>query len=189
MSTNCSPYVERISLGVRNKLIIALLFDTGLRASELCSVDVETDLDLAQSTIHVRHGKGDKPRVVPFGASTGKMLRKYIAVRGELDTDRLIVSQFGSPVDRDVLREIIVRIGKRAGIQVTTHQLRHSCAVALIKAGCDVFTVQRLLGHSTLVMTRRYSNLADVDVMDRHRQFSPSDRLGNLKNVGRKKIR
>ena len=60
---------------------------------------------------------------------------------------------------------------------------------ALIKAGCDVFTVQRLLGHSTLVMTRRYSNLADVDVMDRHRQFSPSDRLGNLKNVGRKKIR
>ncbi|MHB1455371.1 MAG: tyrosine-type recombinase/integrase [Armatimonadota bacterium] len=175
-------------VGIRNRLIIGLLFDTGLRASEFADL-LLSDVILEQQLIMVRHGKGDKPRIVPYGNSTSKLLILYLAHRGELDTDHLLVNCYGEPVERTRIRTILVRIGAKAGIKITTHLLRHSCAVAMLRNGCDVFTVQKMLGHQSLSMTRHYSRLADSDVQDKHRLYSPTDRIPGLITNKRKRIK
>jgi integrase/recombinase XerD len=73
---------------------------------------------------------------------------------------------------------MLIRVGNRAGVRgVTPHRFRHSFALLFLRNGGDSFHLQRLLGHSTLEMTRRYTRLADVDIKEAHRKFSPSDRL------------
>jgi integrase/recombinase XerD len=162
--------------GIRNKLIVALLFDTGMRASELTNLDL-SDIDLEQYAILIRHGKGDKPRTVYFGLEVAKLMRRYLAKRGNQRHDKLIVTSQGDPTDRYWLNRMMSRLGKKAGVKANPHLFRHSCGVAMLRNGADVFTVQKLLGHSTLMMTRHYSQLADRDVQEKHRLYSPSDRL------------
>lgn len=173
--------------GMRDRLIISMLFDTGMRSSELCAVELD-DLDFTDQSIIIRHGKGDKSRTVYFGTSTAKLLQQYLVRRGDLITKHLIVNSYGMAIERCRLRMIITAAGKRAGVKVTTHLLRHSFAVAMLRNGADVFTVQKMLGHSSLQMTRHYSKLADADVSAKHRLYSPSDRLQHI-HVGRKKIK
>jgi len=174
-------------IGVRNQVIIALLYRTGMRATELTSVSL-ADVNTAQQTILVRYAKGNKTRTVPFGNATAKLLEKCLVRRGETQTGRLIVNCYGVPTDTCRIRTIVVRTALKAGIKATTHLLRHSCAVAMIRNGWDVFSVQKLLGHSTLAMTKRYSQLADTHVQDKHRLFSPGDRIACLNQHGRRRL-
>lgn len=175
-------------IGIRNKLIITLLYDTGMRATELANVALN-DINHEQQLILVRYGKGNKTRVVPYGNTASKLLEKYLVLRGDLPTDRFIVTCFGDPTDRQRIRMAVVTTARKAKIKATTHLLRHSCAVAMIRNGCDVFSIQKLLGHTTLAMTRRYSQLADTDVQDKHRLFSPGDRVASLNRQGRRRLR
>ena len=174
-------------VGIRNKLIISLLFDCGFRATELCSLNIE-DIDLDNKTILIRHGKGNKPRLLPYGVFSSKLLMKYLVYRGDLASDSLIINAYGDPVDRHSIRQIIERISNKVGLKVTPHQLRHSCAVAMLRNGSDAFTVQKLLGHSTLLMTRHYSQLADSDLILKHSLYSPADRLNCISTEKKKRI-
>lgn len=167
--------------GLRDRLALLILVDAGLRASELCDLTLQ-DIDIENQLFLVRHGKGDRSRRVPFGAAVLNLLRQYLVRRSEVDTPNLLVTVYGEPIDRYRLRKIVENAAKRAGIEepVGPHRLRHTCGVQLLKNGADAFTVQKILGHTTLHMTRRYCELADSDVQEKHRLYSPGDRFANL---------
>ncbi|MHB1001652.1 MAG: tyrosine-type recombinase/integrase [Armatimonadota bacterium] len=175
-------------LGIRNRLILLMLIDCGLRASELCDLNLE-DVDTVQQVFTVRHGKGDKSRIVPFGAVTAQALRRYIVKRGDQDAVALIVNCYGQRTRRENLLTIVQKAGMKAGLSIYPHLLRHSMAVSYLRNGGDVFTLQRILGHSDLNMTKRYCELANTDVVDKHRLHSPADRLGINTEVKRKRIK
>ncbi len=171
--------------GVRDRAILLTLLDCGLRASELCDLEL-SDVDWSEQTFRV-FGKGSKERIVPFGQGVRQALSTYIVRRGELGTMALFVTQYGEPIDRFRLREIVRHRCNQAGIsglRCSPHTLRHTCAVSYLRAGGDTFTLQKLLGHSSQDMTKRYcESLSTQDVQKKHREFSPVD---NLKLTGAK---
>ncbi|BCW99834.1 MAG: tyrosine recombinase XerD [Armatimonadota bacterium] len=165
-------------LGRRDRLVLLLLVDCGLRASELAALRLD-DVDTSECVLLVRCGKGGKPRRVPFGQTVAEALEDWLAVRGNVEAPQLIVNCYGQGVDRYRIGHIVRQAAERAGIRrrVGPHRLRHTCAVSYLRAGGDVFTLQRILGHADLTMTRRYTEVADTDVQEKHRLYSPADRL------------
>jgi site-specific recombinase XerD len=175
-------------VGVRDRAIITMLLDCGLRASELSGLDTD-DVNWADGTLIVL-GKGDKERIVPFGSTTRQTLTAYIARRGELDTPALFVSTLGVRLDRHRVRDIIKHRCEQAGIagvRCSPHTFRHTMAVSFLRNGADVFSLQKLLGHSSLDMTRKYAELSQTDVIERHRLHSPGDRLKLPEPAGRRR--
>lgn len=177
-------------VGQRDRLVLLLLVDCGLRASELAELKAE-DVDMGNQLLLIRHGKGDKSRRVPFGHAVAAALKSWLPRLEGLPCDRLIVNCFGNGIDRYRVRHIILKRAKRAGLEgrIGPHLLRHTCAVSYLRAGGDVFSLQKILGHADLTMTRRYTELADTDVQDKHRQFSPADRLRQPETDKRKRLR
>lgn len=160
---------------VRNRAILMLLLDTGLRASELC------DLRIHQVNLRNKHvivmGKGSKERILPFCARVSQAIWKYLATREE-DTagDYLFLSQEGTPFNRHSLRKTIGRIGKRAEVRgANPHRFRHTFAISYLRNGGDPFSLQRLLGHSTMEMVKRYLAIAQADLERNHKLASPVD--------------
>lgn len=178
-------------IGVRDRAIIMMLVDCGLRASEIAGLEVD-DFNWSDCTV-LALGKGDKERVVPFGNATRQALNAYIARRGELDTKGFFVSSLGSQMDRYRIRDIVERrceLAKIKGIRCSPHTFRHTFAVSYLRNGGDVFSLQKMLGHSDLTMTRRYAELSQTDVQDKHRLYSPADRLQAAKQTtGRKRLK
>jgi integrase/recombinase XerC len=175
--------------GVRDRAIILTLIDCGLRVSELVTLKLD-DVDLLRQTLLVL-GKGNKERLVPFGNTVKQALASYIARRGDLETDVLFVGHLGEPMTRHAVRWMLRIRGKEAGItgvRLSPHTLRHTFAVSYLRAGGDTFSLQKILGHSSLDMSRRYAELADEDVFERHRMCSPADRL-NVRKEGRRRLK
>ncbi len=166
----------------RDQLIILILLDTGLRASEFCHLTIG-DVDLKTGRVTVKHGsqggaKGGKGRAVFLGKATRKTLWRYLADRedGENPNAPLILSREDRPFNPTSLRILITRLGKRAGVKkVYPHKFRHTFAITYLRSGGDVFTLQSLLGHSSLEMVRHYAQIAEVDVENAHRKASPVD--------------
>jgi site-specific recombinase XerD len=173
------------SWGARNSTIVLLLLDTGLRFSELLNLDTK-DLHLEDSYVKVM-GKGQKERIVPFGSSAQKALMKYMFhFRPEpLREERVFLNLDGSAMTATGLKLMIERLAKSSGVErMHAHLLRHTFAVNYLMNGGDVFTLQQILGHTTLEMVRRYVNLANAHVMTQHKRFPPVDRM-NLRQVSR----
>ncbi|HEY9077423.1 MAG TPA: tyrosine-type recombinase/integrase [Anaerolineaceae bacterium] len=175
------PFTMPRSTAYRDRAITMLLLDTGIRASELCRLTVK-DLDLQSGSITVRphlSGIKSRPRVIPIGNITKKALWRYLATRNtEYRGDELFFSREGHPLDRDSLRKLLVRLGDRASVlNVHPHRFRHTFAIQYLRNGGDVFTLQRILGHTTLSMVQHYLALADTDLQSAHRRASPVDNL------------
>jgi integrase/recombinase XerD len=160
--------------------IMVLIFDTGLRISEVISIRKDA-IDFNTGVLRVM-GKGGKERDVPFGINSKRALWGYMARRGEIPgQDLFFVSRFGGRCCRYLLRKEFHRLGAQAGIQgvrVSPHTMRHTFATQYILNGGDAFSLQQILGHSTLDMVKIYVGLANRDVAKLHRQFSPMDRMG-----------
>lgn len=159
---------------LRNRMIILVLLTTGCRASELCDTKLK-DVDLPNRRIKVM-GKGSKERFLPISDdTTRKAIWTYLQKRADKEgDDPLVVSSTGLRMTRDGLRQLLGRIGRRAGVDnVHPHRFRHTFAIEYLRNGGDVFTLQRILGHSDLTMCRRYLNIATSDVQRVHRQASP----------------
>ena len=168
--------------------ISVLILDTGLRVSEV--IGLRTDqLDFEAGVLRVM-GKGGKERQVPFGSTSKQALWNYTARRGEVpDQGLFFVNRYGGRLCRVWVQKVIRRIGQRAGIQgvrVSPHTLRHTFAISYIRNGGDAFSLQRILGHSTLDMVKAYVSLADQDVVAMYRKFSPMDRLGQVPGAKRR---
>jgi site-specific recombinase XerD len=160
----------------RNRAIILLLVDTGLRNDELCSAKLH-DLDKRNQRIFVL-GKGAKKRHVSFSTRAHQALWRYLAIR-DADThqgDPLFVTHGRRPFARRRLLDLIQTIGARAGVTgVTVHRFRHTFAIQYLRNGGDAYTLQRLLGHSTLEMVKRYLAIAQSDIEAAHKRASPVD--------------
>lgn len=163
----------------RDRAVIFTLLDTGARASEVCDA-VLADLDIDVGKIKVT-GKGDKTRFVYLGRKGKSALWTYLIdrfPRGKFDPDVPVFMDDDNlyPLNRDALRRLLLRIGARAEVaNPHPHRWRHTFAVEYLRNGGDVFTLQQLLGHTTLTMVTRYLHLAQVDMARVHKRANPSD--------------
>ena len=168
--------------GFRNYTIILLLLDTGIRLSELANLEIR-NIDFKQSCLLVR-GKGNKERIVPLGTQVRRILWRYInsyRVKPQ-DTEEatLLLTNSGKPLQRRAIRLMLLRLGIKAGIlgvRCSAHTFRHTFAKEFVLQGGDIFTLQHILGHSSLEMVKVYVNLAASDVSRQHRKFSPVDNV------------
>ncbi len=167
----------------RDRAIILVLLSTGMRASELCGICLR-DLDLGNNRISVAgkgKGRDAKQRSVYIGKRTAKALWKYLTpFIGEMNPDDPVftvgMADDLRPFTRDVLTRLINRIGERAGIdRAYPHRFRHTFAINYLRNGGDVLTLQRLLGHESLEMVRRYANVAAADCAAAHKTADPVD--------------
>jgi site-specific recombinase XerD len=167
--------VHRLANEERNRALILLLVDTGIRSSELCDLKID-HVDLKRRTIRVM-GKGDKERILPFSARTGKALWRYLATRENDDLgDPLFDRKDNQPFDRNSLLKAMRVIGKRAGVRgVNIHRFRHTFAINFLRNGGDPWSLQMMLGHATLEMVKNYLALANADLQKNHRIASPVD--------------
>ncbi len=166
-------------LPVRNRAIILVLLDSGIRANELCTLTLDR-VDEQLRRIHVT-GKGLKDRMVPLGAKTRQALWEYIHVHrpAARETNAVFLSQNGRPLHVIGLDRILRTMGRRAGVpDVHAHKFRHSCARMFLKNGGNVLTLQQLLGHETLEMVSIYARQEQEDLDRTHERASPVDRLG-----------
>lgn len=158
-------------LTIRNKVIMLFLIDTGIRLSELTELKEE---QLKYDYI-VIHGKGDKERVVPKSPLLSKWLIKYLAVRKSYFAYRVIpqnifLSKNGRPLTNTMIDRIVKDAGKGCGVsadvRVSAHTFRHTYAQFQLKAGVDVYSLSRLLGHENISITQTYLNsLRDEEVI------------------------
>lgn len=142
-----------------------------------------SDLDLQQKRCTVL-GKGNKRRAIFFGRTTARALWQYLREQSHEENDFVFVSDrgggAGEPLTRSGLLQLVRRLGQSAKIQAarcSPHTFRHTFAVEFLRNGGNVFSLQQILGHTSLHMTNRYVALAQADIENQHRQFSPADRL------------
>jgi len=160
----------------RDAAILGLLFSTGLRVSELCSLT--RDLDLKSDEFSVR-GKGEKVRVVFLSGHSKEVLKKYLAKR--TDMDGALFVQFGKNAQNSStlaltprsVERLVKHYAIKAGItkKVTPHVIRHSFATDLLQNGADLRSVQMLLGHANIGTTQIYTHLTDKHLRDVHKKF------------------
>lgn len=167
-------------VGLRDFTIMLLLLDTGVRLSELVGIEL-VDMKLHESEIVITKAKGGKQRRVFISAKTKEAIQKYLRVRGDIPGNQsLFVSSEDKPMTRRNVQERLAIYGKMAkieGVRVSPHTFRHTFAKMYIVRGGDPFSLQALLGHSTLDMVRHYVNLWGSDLQKMHRQFSPVSHL------------
>ena len=142
---------------IREKALIDFLYSTGCRVSE-CAALQKTDIDWSQNAVLIRHGKGDKARVVYFNDESSVSLRAYLSARTD-STPALWVSQKAphGQLLPHALEAIVRKVGKRAGIHAYPHRLRHTFATVGLRNGIPLDKVQALLGHSDPKTTLIYA--------------------------------
>lgn len=141
---------------------VQLLTVTGVRAAELVGLRV-ADVDPRTGALLIR-GKGARERVVFVGPSaTRRALSRLLATRPRHPDAPLFSGSRGGAASTEQLRSLVRQVGERARLsrRVTPHMLRHTTATLLLESGVDIRFIQRLLGHSSLVMTQRYTHVAD----------------------------
>ncbi|MBY0472939.1 tyrosine-type recombinase/integrase [Patescibacteria group bacterium] len=182
-----APYSAKASQGknsnnltaLRDVAILELFFSTGLRVSELCSLN--RDLDLSRDEFSIR-GKGEKVRVVFLSPAAKKALKEYLDKRGDMD-DALFV-QYGKNAKANPpagglrltprsIERLVKKYATRAGItrKVTPHVIRHSFATDLLGNGADLRSVQALLGHANITTTQVYTHVTDKHLHEVHKKF------------------
>lgn len=174
-----NPFRMKRPTADRDTAIILTLLDTGIRASECARLRM-SDLDLERGEIVIRpHGSSTKsrPRTVFLGKVARRAVWRYVTSRQTFDDDPLFTSLHGKPMDRNTIRHLLVNAGKRAGVKnVNVHRFRHTCAIQYLRNGGDVFTLQKIMGHATLDMVKKYLDIVTSDAKDAHRSASPADR-------------
>lgn len=180
-----SVYGTRTYLEARNKCIMALLFDTGIRNFELCSM---THSNVRESVIKI-DGKGNKERVVSISPMLKKIMMKYERIKDHYFKDKNI--RYGNyflsfrcePLTVEAVERVVRKCGVEAGvrkeIRCSPHTCRHYFAQAQLRNGLDVYSLSRLLGHESLVITKRYlQSIQDEEILNISIKTSP---LQNLK--------
>lgn len=171
-----APKGENIG-ALRDRAILELLFSTGLRVSELCSLS--RYIDLKKDELSVR-GKGEKVRVVFLSPESKEAVKKYLDKRGDVDDALFIKHTKGGATTQKSLRlttrsveRTVKHYAIKAGIskKVTPHIIRHSFATDLLENGADLRSVQAMLGHSNISTTQIYTHVTDKGLREIHKQF------------------
>lgn len=168
---------KKSSYPERDRALLLTLLDTGLRASEFLSLTWD-DIDLTSGTIQVRRGKNRKPRKVFLGRLARQAMRAYAKTRKD-SSPTVWLSRYGESLGYDGLRAVLTRLAKHAGLKnvPSPHDFRRASALQMLRNGADPVSVSRLLGHSSLEVTKRYLAQTESDLQETHRRHSPVDRL------------
>jgi integrase/recombinase XerD len=157
--------------GLRDRALLETMYACGLRASETIGLELP-DLDLDEQVLRAR-GKGSKERVVPMGRQAVQALRIYLTngrphIVGGRGEPHVFVNFRGGPLTRQGLYKIVRRHAMRAGLQdkMSPHTLRHTFATHLLAGGCDLRSVQEMLGHADVATTQLYTHLTSQRLKD-----------------------
>lgn len=166
----------------RERALVLVLLDTGLRATELCTLNMG-DVDLDALTVTVRLGKGRKDRTTYLGARAARAVSRYLAERTDATPDApLFPSESNRNLDgrltRSGLRRVLNIIGKRAGVpDVHPHKFRRTFATWSLRGGMSVYALARLMGHADIHVLKQYLALVDADLQRAHEQAGPVDKV------------
>jgi integrase/recombinase XerD len=170
-------------LALRDRALLELMYACGLRASEATGIQL-SDIDLEEGVLRAR-GKGAKERIVPIGASAISATRVYLqrgrpALVGMRVQSRLLVNSRGGGLTRQGLYKIVQGHARRAGLErkMSPHTLRHTFATHLLAGGCDLRSLQEMLGHSDLATTQVYTHLSAERLKDVYFDAHPRARRG-----------
>ena len=172
------------SIGKRNRAIILVFLDSGVRLRELAQIKL-TDIDVDEQRLQV-WGKGSRERVVRFGTKTKQAIAEYLACREELNggSEYLWLSREGKPLSRRRIGEMIADLGRQTGItdvRCSPHTFRHTCATNLLRSTRDLYGVKTFLGHSTVIVTEKYlQTFSSEDALETHEKAAIVDRLLEL---------
>lgn len=164
----------------RDKAIFLTLLDSGIRASELCALNVG-DLDMDSGAMQIKIGKGQKGRIVYAGPKTRKQIKRYfIKERGNEQSERepLFTRQDnGERMEYDGLKQLIRRIKEASGVNFTCHGFRRTFALSSLKNGMDIYTLARLMGHSDISVLKTYLDIKQSDLEAAHQKYGVVDNL------------
>jgi len=156
---------ESDPIALRDRALLEVMYGCGLRASEAVGLDVN-EVDLRRGFVRP-HGKGNKDRIVPLGREAAAAVTRYLRsgrpeLIGSRAESRLFVNFRGGPLTRQGLYKIIRRHAKKVGLEgrMSPHTLRHSFATHLLSGGCDLRSVQEMLGHADVATTQLYTHLS-----------------------------
>lgn len=168
--------------GARNKAILEVLYASGLRVSELCSLDIYS---IDERSLKVM-GKGSKERVVPIGEEALAAVDHYLLhFRSNFESEKekaLFVTKNGRRMDRIAVWKMIKKYAKDAGIgkNISPHTMRHSFATHLLDNGADLRIIQEMLGHASISSTDRYTHVSRSHLQEAFAAFHPRDKLSDL---------
>ena len=168
---------DRTPKGSRDRAMLELLYATGMRVAELVGLDVP-DVVFSNRTVKVT-GKGNKQRVMPFGAPAQKAIRRWLddgrpLLVGGQSAAALFLGRQGKRIDQRMVRRVVHECARDAGVpDISPHALRHSAATHMLDGGADLREVQELLGHSSLKTTQRYTHVSIEQLKARYGQAFP----------------
>lgn len=165
-------------LGRRDRAMLELLYATGLRVGELVSLDLSR-CELDERLVRVV-GKGNKERIVPFGEPAEEAIRSYLVDRRRLvqlgdGTDALFLNARGGRLTARSVRRLMERYLRQAALRsgLSPHSLRHAFATHLLEHGCDLRSIQELLGHESLSTTQKYTQLSTQKLLEVYEKSHP----------------
>jgi site-specific recombinase XerD len=167
----------RDPVSIRNRALITLLLDSGLRLREVTELKVGS-VCAQTGIIHVKRGKGGKDRITKIGNEALKSFLKYSRIRAGIDGAPLWLGERG-PMSEKGITAALKSVGAAAGVHAHPHKFRRTFAIMMLRAGCNVYSLQHLMGHSdaSLSILRRYLDQVESDVTKDHERFSPLDHL------------
>lgn len=170
------------AIALRDRLVLELLYATGVRVAELCGLDL-ADVDRSRRVVRVL-GKGGKERTVPYGAPADRAVEAWLrhgrpalaraASGGNPSHDALLLGARGGRLQPAIVRRIVAAAARGRGLpHVSPHALRHSAATHLLEGGADLRSVQEILGHSSLATTQIYTHVSAERLRAAYRQAHP----------------
>lgn len=169
------PNIKTFS-GLRDRAILELLYSSGLRASELCDLELE---DITQSSVRISCGKGKKTRTIPMTENAAQWIAAYVNEYRGIEEGYLFLTMNFKQMRRQLLCEIVNTYAKKAEIKgVTPHTFRHACATHLLEEGAGISMIQILLGHNSLATTQKYAHLSSISMEAMFKQFHPRKKDG-----------
>lgn len=166
--------ILKICVSRRDRCIVLVLVDSGVRASELIQLKV-SDVDIDTGTVHVVSGKGGKERYTYIGLRTRKELLRYLAERGGPGDDDPLFLASSAEFTYSGLKSLMARLERDSGIEVYAHKFRHTCARWSLRSGMNIYAIQKMMGHATLDMLKRYAELEERDVRANHEAYGAVD--------------
>jgi integrase/recombinase XerD len=161
--------------GVRDYTIMLLMLETGIRVNELAGLSL-SDIRWEDNLVCIRNAKSYRERLVPIQSEMKKQFKKYIAIRGYVESEALFVTIDGSRLTRRGIQQRIIKYGGMAkieGVRCSCHTFRHTFAKISVQQGANIFELQAILGHTSMEIVKTYVNLFGTDVRESHKKFSP----------------
>ncbi len=163
--------------GRRDKAIFLCLLDTGARAQELLNIDL-ADVDLMTGAIIIRQGKGRKSRTVFLGQKSRRAVRQFLRLREDSHPALFVTDESNGRLSYGGLRGMVKRRSEQAKVEPPElHSFRRAFALNMLRAGVDIYSIQKLMGHADLQVLRRYLKQTDADTSEAHHKGSPVDGL------------